>query len=675
MSSRVLDYRADIDGLRAVAVLLVLLFHAGLGFPGGYIGVDVFFVISGFLITGLILGEQQRGTFTLRGFWGRRIRRIIPAATVVAAASLVAGLLLMLPTDLEELAQSVAAQQVMLSNVFFWRHTDYFDGPAEVKPLLHTWSLAVEEQFYLGFPFLLVLCRKFLKRHTALVLAALAVASLALGEWMVRRHPSAAFYLLPTRMWELLTGALLVFAPRPSGWRRSWREAGAWLGMAAILLAGMLFHAETPVPGAAALLPCLGTALVIFANSAELTSVGRFLAQRPVVFIGLVSYSLYLWHWPILANLRYWYGPDLAVRVSVSALLASLGLASLSWKAVEMPFRRGLQQARFRTLASGALCSAAVLMGVSGLIVRGEGLPERFPESVRRLAAPIEAPRRYGSTHEQVLADQLPQLGRARTADEPCDFLVWGDSHAMTLGDLLDVLAKEHGLCGVMAARPNTAPVLGVWRPARNDGAAAWNEAVLEYIREHRVANVILISRWEENVELRPNGRGDALITDDPSTAVSAETAREALARGLDRTVAALEAAGARVWIVKQVPLQPDAPQRAVVRAALFGGGLPVGVSLEEHQQRQKSANAIIEAVSRGGRGVNVLDPAAHCFDPSGRSRVASDEGVFYRDEDHLSPLGAECLLRPMFDPVFDAWRQSRSLEAQSTALQFREMP
>jgi peptidoglycan/LPS O-acetylase OafA/YrhL len=197
-------YRPDIDGLRAVAVSMVLLFHAGLGFPGGYVGVDVFFVISGFLITGLILKEQKAGTFTLANFWMRRIRRIIPAATVMVATVLIAGFFLLLPTDYVELGQSSIAQQLMLSNVYFWRSTGYFSGFAELKPLLHTWSLAVEEQFYIGYPFLIIILSRFRRRNIALFIALLTAVSFATSQYGVEHYPNATYYLLPTRAWELL---------------------------------------------------------------------------------------------------------------------------------------------------------------------------------------------------------------------------------------------------------------------------------------------------------------------------------------------------------------------------------------------------------------------------------------------------------------------------------------
>ena len=262
-------YRSDVDGLRAVAIFLVILFHTHLGFPGGYVGVDVFFVISGFLITGLIIKKQQEHRFSLIEFWERRIRRIIPAATVMVAATLAAGSFLLLPNDLAELTESAIWQQLMLSNVFFWKFTSYFGGPAETKALLHTWSLAVEEQFYLGFPILLIFLKRFSKRVSIVILLTLFFASLGLSEWGVRYHPIAAFFLLPTRMWEFLLGALLVFLPVSSRQNIFWLNCWAWIGFLGILFSASVFEPTNQFPGLKALLPCVATALVIYANSAK----------------------------------------------------------------------------------------------------------------------------------------------------------------------------------------------------------------------------------------------------------------------------------------------------------------------------------------------------------------------------------------------------------------------
>ena len=441
-------YRSDIDGLRAVAVLLVLLFHTEFGFSGGYIGVDVFFVISGFLITSLIIKNQQKEQFDLAMFWGRRIKRIVPAAFVVVVVTLLAGAWILLPEDYEQLAESTIYQQLMLANNFFYQNLNYFDGPSETKALLHTWSLAVEEQFYLVFPLLLILLRRYSDRMAASILAAFAILSFAYSHWATNNAPSAAFFLLPSRMWELLVGALLVYAPQPKSKSQHWQEIASLVGIAGILAAGLLFDATTPFPGTAALVPCFATALIIYSSSHTQTKIGKLLSYKGIVFIGLISYSLYLWHWPILALLRYNTNQPLTTASQCVALGLSFLCGWLSWKYVETPFRQGFQNIKLRrTLTITAAC-ATVLIIASVWIDHSKGLTWRLPAEVYQLIQDNEVPKRFRSNTEQVKTGDLPLLGSIDNSQQPIDFLVWGDSHAMAIGTLMEDLATEHQLHG-----------------------------------------------------------------------------------------------------------------------------------------------------------------------------------------------------------------------------------
>ncbi len=657
-------YRPDVDGLRAVAVCLVLLFHAGLGFPGGYVGVDVFLVISGFLITGLIVKEQAANTFSLAEFWARRIKRIIPAATLVGVVCLAVGACILLPGDLVALSKSLVAQQLMLSNLYFWNSTGYFDGASETMPLLHMWSLAVEEQFYLFFPFLLIALRRCPQRITLSILLAIGVGSFVLSEWYVQNYPSAAFFLLPMRAWELLLGSILVYFAEPR-WMRTWsRELTAWSGLALIIAASVCFGSETRFPGLSAMLPCLGTFLIIYANSSQPTSLGKLLSNNAMVFIGLISYSLYLWHWPILAFLRYWVGIELPLGYRLGALVASFLVALASWRFVETPFRKGFARVGIAKLAVGAVCVAFFVVGVSSWVKASKGLPGRLPEHVRRIAAPLTELTRYQANLPQLKRAELPLLGMPREQEQSPDFLVWGDSHAMAAASCFHTLAQEHQLSGVMAAREGLLPVLGIWRPdSKLDGppAVVWNDEVLAYIRQQRVKNVILVGRWAVNIEGRPNGKNDSLIAEHDAQSTNKLVARAALDAGLERTLRELHALGVKVWIMEQVPLQTFSPQRAIVRSVFLGSELPQGVSLETHDQRQHHVHDIITRQAANGYGAQVIDPRTTCFDAQGRSLLGNRNGTFYRDDDHLSDLGANVLLRPILTPVFDELVRSKS--------------
>ena len=306
MSSNQLKYRAYIDGLRAIAVLAVLFFHADIGCGGGYVGVDVFFVISGYLITGLILKDLDGGQFQLVKFWERRVRRILPAVAVVLLACLATGWFLLFSLDFKELGESVLAQALLVSNIYFWRESGYFAQAAEMKPLLHTWSLAVEEQFYLLFPFLLIAFKRFSRKSLVPGILLLCCISFSLSVYCSYRHASVNFYFLPTRAWELLLGSFLAAIPAQRTSTRWLTESLSSGGLLAILCAVFFYGPDTRFPGISALLPCVGAALIIWANDHTLTCVGKLLAIRPVVFIGLISYSLYLWHWPMLVFASYW---------------------------------------------------------------------------------------------------------------------------------------------------------------------------------------------------------------------------------------------------------------------------------------------------------------------------------------------------------------------------------
>jgi len=357
------QYRADIDGLRAVAIVPVLLYHAEVtGVSGGFIGVDVFFVISGFLITSLIFTEIRDDSFSILEFYARRARRILPALFVVIAATLAAGSVLLLSTDFSDLVKSALSSVLFVSNVYLWQSSSYFASAADMKPLLHTWSLAVEEQYYIFFPALLMLVLR-RGRSAAGVLGVVLVASFGLSVWAVPRAPEAAFFLAPTRVWELLIGSLLALGVVPPLAGRAGREAVGAAGLALIAASVLAFDEQTPFPGVNALWPCLGAAMVIHAQG---SAVSRLLSARPAVFIGLVSYSLYLWHWPLIVFARYegWFtGTPLE---TAAILAAAFGLAVASWRFIELPVRRSrLLADRDRVLRS----AGAAIAGASAALV------------------------------------------------------------------------------------------------------------------------------------------------------------------------------------------------------------------------------------------------------------------------------------------------------------------
>ena len=337
-------YRKEIDGLRAIAVLPVILFHAGIrGFEGGFVGVDIFFVISGYLITSIIVDERRSGRFSFASFYERRARRILPALFAVVLLSYLLALVLMLPGEMEEYSQSVFAVAGFSSNIFFWRTTGYFDAAAELKPLLHTWSLAIEEQYYFLFPLFLALAWRIGERRLFAILLCCAIASVAVAQWASgSKYFMAAFFLLPTRVWELLIGSLAAFSsprssvsPAETKWAK---EILGWLGVSLIALSVFCFDSSTPFPGLYALVPTIGTILILLFCS-ESTFVGRILSFKAISGVGLISYSAYLWHQPVFAFVRQVSGEQLASWTLLMMVPFVLLIAYLTWRYIESPLR------------------------------------------------------------------------------------------------------------------------------------------------------------------------------------------------------------------------------------------------------------------------------------------------------------------------------------------------
>ena len=419
------EFRPDIEGLRGIAILLVLLFHAGLPWtPGGFIGVDVFFVISGFLITGKLWREsQQPGGLNIAKFYAWRIRRLLPAALVAVALISLVGLLIAAPLDRSELAADGAASALSIANMRFIGSVDYFAPTSSPSPFLHFWSLSVEEQFYLVWPALIVLLtwRGGSSRRLIAALLIGVVASFALSMWLTDASPARAFYLLPTRVWQLGVGGLLALIGVAGTSRRV--GALAWAGLAAVAVAGVALTAEMPYPGLAALLPTAGAVALLYGGAAP-SGPARLLAAAPLRFLGKISYSLYLWHWPLLVLPIMFLERALTGVEIVASVAAAIGVSWLSWRFVEQPFRYGDRSRR-------ATSWSAIRIGVAGILsvaLFTQGLAAALPSSavaVQLTPSPSSspAPSPSGSPVASdgpitLPADLTPSLTSARDDEE-----------------------------------------------------------------------------------------------------------------------------------------------------------------------------------------------------------------------------------------------------------------
>jgi len=633
-----LSYRPEIDGMRAISVLAVVLFHAGFGFSGGYVGVDVFFVISGFLITGLVLKEVRADRFRFVEFWERRIRRIFPACAVMVAVTLLAAIFLLLPCDTESLAKSAMAQMLLSANFYFLGQTGYFDGAAELKPLLHTWSLAVEEQFYLVFPWLLIFWRRLSPSQLFWRLLLVAVASFALSVWGTVAFPEWTFYMLPTRAWEMMIGGLLAVTVPTVTIPRRVNEGLSWLGLAGIFLAMLWYDHSTRFPGANSFLPCFAAGLLIFTNSTNLTSAGRLLSWPLLVWIGKLSYSLYLWHWPVLAFLRCRSGLDLPADVRLGAVVASFLLAWISWKFVETPLRSPVVMSRGWVYSLSTSCTL-FLVAACGILMGTDGFLKWSPADVADVLENGEMSKRFQN-------EEIAAIGPALSPGESGHFLLWGDSHARAVSELVHELAIKHRVPGYVASRSATAPLLGTWRFSEDREGMEWNQDVFDFVKEKKIKEVILVGRWSAYVS---NPR--TALVDEETESPDEKSGLMVFHKALQKTVDELEDLGADVWLMQDVPEHPEDIRRMLAQRFMFDlEDEPRRVSLEEHRARQATTAGFLR--EEEGENVRVLDPAPLCFDQSGRARIWDDRLPFYSDSHHLSRYGARQLLAPFFDPI-----------------------
>lgn len=653
-------YRPDIDGLRAVAIVPVVLFHAGVPqFQGGFVGVDVFFVISGFLITGLLRQEIDAGTFSLAGFYERRIRRLLPALCAMLLATAAVATWLLLPADLADFGKSVLATSVFASNVLFWQQSGYFGRAAVEIPLLHTWSLAVEEQFYILFPLFLawVAARG---RHLAVTATwAVTVASFIASVALLAVDRDAAFYLAPSRAWELGLGALLALGAFPPSHRRGVRHVVGALGAACIGWSVLAYSPATPFPGAAALLPCLGTAAIIWAGSGGHHAVGDAMSARPVVLVGLISYSLYLWHWPLLALGRYFANRDLTSLETTALVALSVAAAVASWRFVERPFRGKSGLLERRQLFGAALAVTVSLAAFGAAAAVANGWPARLDSEVRRLAdgANDRRPDDWECGRKSPGAAARGALCRIGAgAATPPTFVLWGDSHARVMVDPLGTVAARHQASGLVAVRTRCPPLAGVRRVDREDAdtCTAFNAAVVEYLSHSPgVTDVVLAARWAlaaEGLRYGDEPGVTVLLADAESSATSPAENREVFARSLRTSVVRLRELGKRVWIVASVPEIGWNVPSTLARSMRFGHPPPPAPSRAQFAARQAFVEATLAELD-ALPGVTVLRPAA-ALCAGERCEVLRNGRPLYFDTHHLSLTGA-ALIEPMFDDVF----------------------
>jgi peptidoglycan/LPS O-acetylase OafA/YrhL len=495
------DYRREIDGLRALAVLSVVLFHAGFEtFSGGFVGVDVFFVISGYLITTIILAELEQGKFSIVNFYERRARRILPALFLVMFVCMPFAWFWLLPSEMKDFSQSLVAVSVFASNMLFWYESGYFDASAELKPLLHTWSLAVEEQYYVLFPLFLMLFWRLGKRLILITLGLVFVASFAVAEWAAYAKPAAAFYLLPTRGWELLIGAfaaLYMSRANRKEFSKAFGEICGWLGVALFLYSCFSYSKVTPFPGLYALVPTLGTVLIIL-FATQKTTVGKFVGNKAFVGVGLISYSAYLWHQPLFAFARQRSTVEPSYTVFLVLSVIAFVLAYFSWRFVEAPFRRK-KIPRFKVFLFAGVGS--ILMIAIGLYGNyKDGFISRLPPNIvwESLGSKLEA---KGDICIPIEVADFPGVLTCEFGDKRAtkSVILYGDSHAQAISEYLDIKLTEKSIKGIKVALDGCGIVPTII--GSKESLKAKNDCGRKFLNlisflKVKDSNIIMTSRW-----------------------------------------------------------------------------------------------------------------------------------------------------------------------------------
>ena len=652
-------YRKDIDGLRAIAILSVVAYHVGIpGFSGGFVGVDVFFVISGFLITLLLVAEVRRsGRLSLRAFYARRVRRLFPALAVVVFATCVLAAFTLLPIDdqPQDLAGSAVATALYVSNIHFWLNSPgYFDPSSDVMPLLHTWSLSVEEQFYLVWPPIILGVLALARRRswpferTLLVFAILVLAaSLAWSVHRTQQDPVAAFYLLPTRAFELATGAMLaIWLPGVAARNAVAGTLCSLAGLVAIVLAAVMLHEDMDLPGFLAAIPVAGAGLVILGGHlAERNPVQSVLSTRPMVMIGLLSYSWYLWHWPLLALARSY---ELDSRATVRDLAIaglSLAVAWLSYRFVENPIRFG-RPGPFRrdsaTLVAGLVIT--LVIGVSaGLLELWARHAERDPQYAPLTAAKEDRPPLRATCHQHDPFEGLAPVAQCRAGSpgRTPSLLLWGDSHADHLSPLMQAFAASSPATPTLSRSFSACPPMQVDTfndPREAAACREFNAAVLAEARSLQAEGlraVLLSARW-----LRVFGAPRLYPTADGARLKSGGLAAPENTADLERTVGQLSFAGLRVLIMAPLPEFPYDVPGCIARRGAAGCNLP----RSEVDAQRRDVVALLAAIAGRYPGVEVLDLIDAVCDES-LCYADRDGTIVFLDDHHLTATASRALL------------------------------
>lgn len=634
MTKRII-YRKDIDGLRAIAVIAVIFYHLDASLaPAGFFGVDIFFVISGYLITQSIRSDINKNSFTIYNFYIRRVRRIIPALFFIVLVTTVFSFFILPINELREYVKSVFSVSTFTSNLFFWRHTDYFSVAAELKPLLHTWSLGIEEQFYILFPVFMLLTRSLTGNRIKLWIAILLLLSFALNTSPLGiNYPIANFFLPFTRVWELFIGAFIAINIDDARNNKTTSTIFSFVGLAMILSSIFLLGSDSVSVflGVNALLPTLGTALIIyFGNGPHINMLSFALSNYFIRYIGLISYSLYLWHWPVIALTRNIYFGEFTLTIKLVIFTTTFILSALTYTFVEQPFRTNQQLKSFLRLkaGAGALATLSVLAGLIFVFISTQ-----YPADD------------HGKISKTcfITEETLDSTQKCSFGDKNSDkiFLLYGDSHSNAMYPAFKKLALNNGWRGILATFPGCPPLFNVFR---NDGNTAkyctgeYSNNIEKFLVEYKdnIDKVFLVSRWTifQNGWIKRGRlqRDTHFLSDNQVDSKDADDSSKVLKDAIIRTVNKISRElTIPTHILAPLPVLPSDDIRYVE------------ISREEYVNQRQYIDEIFNTFKQYPL-VNIIDPI-NIFCPTHSCIIKNQSGWLYQDDNHVSTAGALLLL------------------------------